>query len=86
MHLAGDQKSNLWLDAGKRMLLGDWAQCPACNFPANGTALARLLAVQSVCPMCNASLTTADIVRVQDPLLLLRKSSYIAPPKNAASK
>lgn len=57
--------------AGKRMLLGDWAECPACACPANAAALARVLEALAQCPLCGAPVEPGQARRVPDPLAAL---------------
>lgn len=57
--------------------MGDWTLCPACKFPANGAAFTRMLDINAQCPICNENLSAADIVRLKDPLSLLRPQAEV---------
>ncbi len=52
--------------AGKRMVQGDWTECPACRCPANRLAFGTLLAMQSQCPLCGAEVSAADLQSAHD--------------------
>ena len=57
--------------AGKRMLLGDWTECPACACPANMAPFVRVLDAQRQCPLCGGAAEAGQLRRVRDPLALL---------------
>ncbi|BDA43684.1 probable WD repeat-containing protein 19 [Coccomyxa sp. Obi] len=52
--------------SSKRMVRGDWTECPACGCPANGLAFATLLAVQPQCPLCGAEVSATDLQSAHD--------------------
>lgn len=49
---------------GMRMRLGDWTQCPRCEFPATQTAMLQYVQTNGSCPMCSHALNAADISSV----------------------
>ena len=71
MHCWWETARHARMRAGKRMVLGDWAQCPACACPANMAAFLRLLGAQRQCPLCCAPVEPGQVRRVADPLAAL---------------
>ena len=52
---------------GTRMRLGDWTQCPNCEFPASQGAMLQYVQTNGSCPMCSHPLNAADITSVTGP-------------------
>jgi len=49
---------------GMHMVAHEWCACPHCHFPAKHSALMVCAESDGVCPMCNASLTVAQVPMV----------------------
>jgi len=60
---------------GKHMTLEDCSSCPNCKWPALYTALAALLSVEPVCPMCTATVPPTALSLSREPLVLLRRAA-----------
>ena len=52
---------------GMRMKVGDWTKCPKCEFPATQSAMLAHVQTSGTCPMCQSSLSAADVAPI-DPL------------------
>ena len=59
----------LALHAGKRMLAGDWTECPVCHCSANMRPFMRLLEAEQQCPMCGVKVKPTDLRRGDAPHL-----------------
>mmetsp|Transcript_37669 Transcript_37669/g.118830 ORF Transcript_37669/g.118830 Transcript_37669/m.118830 type:complete len:179 (+) Transcript_37669:4004-4540(+) len=58
---------------GRRMVLNQWSQCPSCHFPALFDDFTKLLQTDRECPMCNTTVSAAQVQRMSDPVPHLRK-------------
>ena len=70
--------------SGKRLRLGDWAQCPSCHFPALASELTSVLDIEGACPMCAEHLSSAVVVKLSDPLATLQKEGAATTDEAAA--
>jgi hypothetical protein len=46
---------------GRRMVLGDWAHCPACRFPARASVFVKLISADRQCPMCHKEVQLSQV-------------------------
>jgi hypothetical protein len=46
---------------GRRMVLGDWAHCPACRFPCRGSVFVKLISADRACPMCHKEVQLSQV-------------------------
>lgn len=56
------------MDAGKRMALYDWCECPSCHMPCSSQAFLAILSAEGRCPMCSREVSMQDVRPVKDPL------------------
>lgn len=58
----------LFLHAGKRMTVEDWAECPSCYFPCRLAAFKQVIQAQQHCPMCDQAVSLDSVKLLKDPL------------------
>ncbi|EFN57870.1 hypothetical protein CHLNCDRAFT_143342, partial [Chlorella variabilis] len=62
--------------SGKRMLLGDWSECPSCHFPCRGRDMTHAASVEHACPLCEAAVEVHDVRRIFDPISHCRRTVF----------
>jgi hypothetical protein len=55
------------------MIVEDWTQCPSCLFPAAHSSFRQFVSTEKLCPMCEQTVSLAQVVREDNPVPLLKK-------------
>eukprot|EP00771_Trimastix_marina_P001515 gnl/Trimastix_PCT/2596.p1 GENE.gnl/Trimastix_PCT/2596~~gnl/Trimastix_PCT/2596.p1 ORF type:complete len:1355 (+),score=466.46 gnl/Trimastix_PCT/2596:60-4124(+) len=66
--------------SGMHMVATDWAECPACRFPALHSQLQQYIAQDPHCPMCDAPLAPEQVVKTDAPMQPPRSVAAPGPP------
>lgn len=71
------------LHAGKRIVLDDWAEYPACSFPCRATDFVKMLTDQPTCPLCCAEVAAAKVKKLKDAIQRIRQMTSMKPQREA---